>query len=539
MIAFDRTILFLVSKIESVKYAEDYLKRREWQLKVTTNLKEALVFLLQQKPSYFFISVDLPNPKGMLLANLLKKNSNVVIMGEKQSSQTASLVQNHPVEYKMIPPITGPAVERIINKITRDLKKAEEELQENFKRGTLTQDQEYIIKIRSGQITGPEATLNNSQILSQLIDSMKEVDTPGPDPDLSSSFTPHQSFSLSEELANNLFSLALRKHYAKKNSDIDSAQLEEMSLEDLAAVLKNLKKEDLEDSVNSKDLSPEDFENLKDSLRRNFSSLRQNALRKRKLFGPAKIEYSPSSGAAMSASAARVDFTKNNMDTILSKGSAEAMETTIVRGPKAVSSPLRHPSKLSCIFVDSDLFFGYLLLAFAENRNMDEPLVTEIKKKIFAFLRQNGQTVSSEESCNISVQEVDFQEWALAHSDFLKKAYHDGQEVAIAFFPAQRKSKLELNDILNKYSLSIDELRGDLIVEFDLFIHLPANDRLLLYTPKGNAFYLNQKERLQEKGITSLYISKEASSDLTKYRTQNYLNDKIHEFKMAAKVAAQ
>jgi hypothetical protein len=59
---------------------------------------------------------------------------------------------------------------------------------------------------------------------------------------------------------------------------------------------------------------------------------------------------------------------------------------------------------------------------------------------------------------------------------------------------------------------------------------LPANNRYVLYTPKGGTFMANQKDRLKEKGITHMHMKKEEISSAKTYTAQNYLNNKVDAF---------
>ena len=36
---------------------------------------------------------------------------------------------------------------------------------------------------------------------------------------------------------------------------------------------------------------------------------------------------------------------------------------------------------------------------------------------------------------SLNIKKVDFEDWALEYADFLRKSVHDGEEIAMAFFP--------------------------------------------------------------------------------------------------------
>jgi hypothetical protein len=60
---------------------------------------------------------------------------------------------------------------------------------------------------------------------------------------------------------------------------------------------------------------------------------------------------------------------------------------------------------------------------------------------------------------------------------------------------------------------------------------MEENQKYVRYTAQGGTFYQSQKDRLKEKGVNNLHIRKDSIHDLKRYKAQNYLNDKIAEYK--------
>ena len=140
----------------------------------------------------------------------------------------------------------------------------------------------------------------------------------------------------------------------------------------------------------------------------------------------------------------------------------------------------------------------------------------------------------------MQIKEVEFEGWALTQADFLRKSVHDGNEIAMAFFPHKDVSKtLDESASEKMLKMSLDELKEDVALEFDLYIYMPENNKYLLYTPQGKPIQGKQKDRLIEKGVTHMHLRKESVQDVKKYRAQNYLNDKIEAYKMAQTLKQQ
>jgi hypothetical protein len=133
---------------------------------------------------------------------------------------------------------------------------------------------------------------------------------------------------------------------------------------------------------------------------------------------------------------------------------------------------------------------------------------------------------------NLKIKKVEFEDWAVEYADFLKKSVHNGEEIAMAFFPVTNvRAEVGESAAATMASVKLTELEGDKTVEFNMYVYLPSNKKYILYTPKGGKFYGNQKDRLVEKGVQEVHMLKSEVNDLSKYKAQNYLNNLIDGYK--------
>lgn len=265
---------------------------------------------------------------------------------------------------------------------------------------------------------------------------------------------------------------------------------------------------------------------------RNFESLKQAEIERRQSHNQGAVYSHSENSKDLIAQGAREKRNKNM--TLIETGTNVAVDSTFVKQRKTslLNRTVNKTTKVSCILVESQKFKGYLLVSFSAERDVDLVLLDQMKQKLIQFLNTNGEGAKDTELMDLKMSEVAFEDWAIDQAEFLKNSNHRGQDVSVAFFPANQEfEELKERTQLKKFELSLDELRGDLVVEFDLHMYLETNKKLLLYTEQGRTFYKNQKDRLTEKGMSKLYISPESKNDLKKYRVQNYLNDKIEEFK--------
>lgn len=124
-----KSLLIIKANQQSLTSAESFLRNREWKVFATTSLKDALTFLVQHKPSFVMVSADHPNKKIRTLPKVLIQAFPVCVIAYTEQSSTSSyrLLLDAPTEYKVNPPVTGPAIERTVNKYIRDQQRKAEE----------------------------------------------------------------------------------------------------------------------------------------------------------------------------------------------------------------------------------------------------------------------------------------------------------------------------------------------------------------------------------------------------------------------------
>lgn len=222
-------------------------------------------------------------------------------------------------------------------------------------------------------------------------------------------------------------------------------------------------------------------------------------------------------------------------DSIIVKGTQAALDESVhVTGDVDTVNEIDKTSNLACIEINSPRFSGYLVAALGKNRQIDQAFLDMVRERLFNFLRTHGEVVSEADSTSISLnlQEVEFEAWAFEQAEFLRKSIHEGDEIAMAFFPSS-DTKVRIEDSVSEkmVKMTLDDLKDDTTVEFDLYIYMPENNKYLLYTPQGRPIYKDQKSRLTQKGVTHMHLRKESVSQVKKYKVQNFLNDKIEMFK--------
>lgn len=219
-------------------------------------------------------------------------------------------------------------------------------------------------------------------------------------------------------------------------------------------------------------------------------------------------------------------------DSLLSRGAGLAIEECVNKADGVVRSRLNgSTTNTACIVIESPKFSGYLIAAMAGDRPFDDGFVGMIRQRLIRFLREKGERVSEGESFPMKIREVRFESWALDYAEFLKKTVHEGQELALAFFPVSEVTPLVKDSALKDMcTIRVEDLRADTEVDFNVHLFLPANQKFLMYTPKGCVFYGHQRERLLKSGVKELHIHQDDVKAFRRYRARCQVEVLIHEF---------
>jgi hypothetical protein len=611
-IQISKTLLILKSTHNSTLSAENFLRNREWIVYSTTNLKEFLTHIIQKKPSFVMISVDHPNKKVLMMPKVLIQSFPVCVFtfAENSSSVSFRKLQDSQCLYRINPPATGPAIERMVNKYLKDQEKKLRDLEEeknnpNYEaksadgsnNTTMSFSQDPAADNSATSVAGsgwgqaasifsqlldddgvkPNSSLSESGSLQsngagvivakgdKLATGQSHIETDQTS-DHGSATSQGQNGKLSSGKEGSLIAPVLESEGdGKPKSNIKTlnpdysgvdevgdfksskasgqiADLNTKSNGEQSAGTLNGKTRKSGDSVSHND-NEDDIEQIgklrklakeakniqtglnKTTQKENSTAGAADDVRGRDLRSPKRYEKDQKIITIMG---------KNSgpRESIILKGTKQALDETAEFRDGNVKQELEGSSQVACIVVESEKFNGYLIAALGKDRKMDGYFIQAIQSKLFKFLKDNGEVVSEKDNMNLKIKKVGFEDWAIEYADFLKKSVHNGDEIAMAFFPVPNvRPEVGASAASTMASVKMSEIDGDKVVEFNMYIYLPNNKKYILYTPKGGTFYGNQKGRLQEKGVKEMHMLKSEIHDFSKYKAQNYLNGLIDGYK--------
>ena len=563
--------LIIKANPQSLLAAEGFLRNRDWKIKSTANLKEALIYLVQEQPAFVMISVDHPNKKVQKLPKVLAAAFPVCVIAFAEESSTSSYkaLSTTPTEYQIYPPITGPAIERMVNKYYKDLltKPVTAAAQ---RAGGETDDANSMISVKGSNGFN---TANAQNLLAQMLagdgadinladsgnaaSNANSLSNANSESVIARSEPAESAFQrmnadTEKNLAGNIKSaayvptaqkpaatqgnsaaylppdLAKEGQSAKKSesaSMVGSNSSQGVSKGHLQKGAGFGKVDHAKEGTGSKGNTASE-ENSDSALSNHFSRSNKNQ-------GPSWEPAPGHHGNNKQRPGAETDqdAPAAQEDSLMVRGTTAALEKSCIQLSKSHNQPIEVVSNMACLMIESTRFSGYLITAMGKNKVIDEAFLKKIQLRLSNFLKEHGEKLSHGESMQLNLKQVPFMPWALEQAEFLRRSSHMGDEVAMAFFPrAEIRANFGESADEEMAAVQLHEFTSDTTVNFNVYISLPKNGKYVLYTPRGGVFYGKQKERLSGQGVSHLHILKVEMKDLDKYRAENYLNDSISEF---------
>ncbi len=192
---------------------------------------------------------------------------------------------------------------------------------------------------------------------------------------------------------------------------------------------------------------------------------------------------------------------------------------------------LDQTSKILCLQLENEKYKGYAVVASAREIRLDD----KFKRLLFEELSKNfthlGIEFKEDELLSIEMKTVPFTDWVRDQAEFLFQSSYEGDEIGISYFPVKKFDPDSTQDPdKNLIQLPIEELKGDRYLPFDVYLYLPLNKHILMYTQRDRMLFQQQLDRLTERGIKYMYVNQDSTLAVKKYQTQNFIDTKIDNY---------
>lgn len=542
-----KSMLIVKSSSGAMKGVEQFLKNRDWFLSSTDQMKEAVLFLAQNKPSFVLISIDHPNPKIKKLPRVIAQAFPccVMVYAEKATTASFKLLLDSGVEYKINPPITGPAIERAVNKYIRDQEQAARQQNDQKNLDPNKGGFEFSVEVKTdGQkATGPLAIKGESdsqdgsggqqslaqRLLAQLGQDEDHVGSDGAAissghgsakngigymPEGSSQSSqgpgylggqPGHGHGSAQSARNQSSGSVINLGQPKSKSEPD-----DMTPEQKAALEIGTPRgaDSTAKKPGSLDIDPKTGRPRADLVIGEGKASGQSVDQERptpeqmgdlvvpnqdKKKNPQEQSGNNQSDVMIGNSRGSQGQKKNQdtlvmgrtgvfePDSVFVKGVNQALDDTAVKGTGVVEESLEDNSHLACIIVESVRFSGYLVAALGKDKRIDNQFVDLVRSKLAKFLKDSGEPIEDESNMQLKVKRVDFEGWALEYAQFLRKSVHKGDEVAMAFFP--------FADVKTKVGESAQANMVSIKTD-DVQTEVPLEFNMYIYLPSNKKYVL-------------------------------------------------
>ncbi len=502
MTVAEKKLIFIVkSQQASTNGFETFLKNREWAVESTSDLKKALVGILTRPIYCILVTVDHKNSKCLRLPDIIRQTVKipVILFGESFALPGTKGLRSSTHPYILFPPVSGPAIERMLLKIEKDLVKASEVVGPKKSildgHGAPSDKDEAVYNSRSGG--------RNDFNVADIVQIFEGAD-----------------------------SATMKSAEAGINQAISGSSSDTVGI----GGLNEAEEANQTAKIGNGSLMDQDqFGNQATSAAGN------NALGSRSQEGPGNgASSSQTSGPNSSlifnsdANSSANRLLNEAQKSILIRGAEHALSAaaTVKESKKSqTTSKASVCSRINCFEIQTEKFSGFVVVAFGVEADDGVHFNEALRENLANYLRDAGMAISIDDLVALKLNKVSFEDWSLEEAAFLRKSVSNKDEIAIAFFPSSQKlAPLEIVSSTEMFKFELNEIRSDCRMEFDFYLHLPANKKYVRYVTKDGLIEEKQLARLQVGGVEHVYVPKQSQNDITRYRIQNFLNDKIKSY---------
>ena len=173
--------------------------------------------------------------------------------------------------------------------------------------------------------------------------------------------------------------------------------------------------------------------------------------------------------------------------------------------------------------VNSPRYKGILYIAGANDQDK-EGFLNEFVRHLLGELVDAGENSVITILPRFKINPLPFKSFFHSHGDFVIEAPHDKECFAFAFFSVTHIPKFEEAADAEVLGVALEkEIVGGQELLFDLFIHLPRNNKFILYMNKGNVLTERSVAKFLSFGVKTVHIHKYEREFFLSYWARNII----------------
>ncbi len=560
--ALELNVLIIAHKQSQLASAAAFLIRRGVHCAVKSNIKDGIQYITAHKATLVFLSWNLPNSNIIKTHQLLIQNFKVecVVFAEKSDGKTAAELAGSRIPEVMQAPVSGPGlymrIQKLIrakdeqgkvDKLTGPKANNSQDSNQNDKivlRSSTDEnsDDDAFVNLGSNQNHNKSGTINfqsqnakyseedyesgsddpNANDISAYMDQLTDelplnnsTKQPGKKPLGPTTYTQKgiktNSMKSRQEGRNGESHSTTEKGFPR--GEMHESEIEETQSEEKKA--RSHKKEmDYGSVMNvAKKQAPP-----KSSWKNQYTETKptESAVpeyEKTKAKEALIVDFKPRSGS-------------KNSESLLAQKTFEAIERS-VRPAYEDYAPVEVISKAKIFNIHTPKFKGYLIFVVPMFNELERNVVGSIRANLEKLLKEQNEPLLYFEELNVDLEQTNFLGWAQENAEFYVQTVDHKTEIICAYYP-YNPAMPKVADMSNKMAtINIKDLKQDTKTSFNLYIHLPKNNKFVCYMKPGDIVTEKHKIKFEKHKMDNLHIKKEEVTLFKEYFVTNKLQEII------------
>jgi hypothetical protein len=559
-----KTMFIVKAKPESLQTAENWLKGKGWVIEATDQIKDALPKILAMKPQFIVLCMDHSNQKIRMLPKLFEQAFQTKVIAYLEGTSPSSLATISGMEYVLYPPITGTAIDRMSSKVERDRRRKQQMEEQRAANGmgkaSLGTTDSGVIAIKGSAHKKEDAVIAEQAkkaLMSMAGGDMTSITSSGSASAAGDDkFKTGSGIAASAEAGSSMSATSGGLGSAAGALSDASGNLNNFFDDQGSANTPNIKanasKEPEKDpkaktatSLNAVNMSSQSSvasttpgTGVSDAdVEAAVRAMMEDAKKKE---AEAKAGKDVSSRAKESGGVsgffkkARTLFSRTNEkagyteSTGIVAGTQKAIDELAEEIPDTLIHPLKETTHAICFFVMSKNHQGFVVCSIAHNTEPLIQFVDMFKNRLTEFMAGFDKNFLTSSALEVTLKEVNFDDWATEQAAFSKKFVHRDRECGIAFFELS-PPKPDVAPSTNKefVQMRLMDVIQDRKLGFNMFLHLPINKKFILYTRRGDKFAGAQKNRLMSRGVSDVHLYESEIDQMHRTHLEAYLDEMI------------
>ncbi len=445
----NKVLLFITDLPDQLKSVITFLKKRNYEVYTVAELKDSVTKIFEIQPQFVFLAWDHNDRKVITFANLLAQTTSVPIIPFINKNTKDSILRFGlcPLNPKLYPPLSGPAVERLILKTGIDDRK--------------------LVRDRVRHAATAEEVRKAKQL---LVDSLNQ------DLNEPAEIFPDQTNLLNDE--NNVQITTA----PTVSAEVASAQINSHN-----ALLNQSKNELQQNQISGFK------QNLDDFLIMPLENILANQDVSRAFTGSALTPKSSLIIQKGAPSSFKNSTHLNHQDTGESKA---------VLGDGELTAP---PVFIYCLSLVSEKWCGYFMVSTTTLLDY-----SQIDLAFSDWIKMQMDVGDLTESQYFELHNIEPEEWSQIkkNADYAESMQIQEHSFELCFLRISPEDmKVNLSEDGNYVRIPTEHIPTETPLDFGLWLHLPENRKYLLYTPQYSQFEEKQKQRLLTNKVDTLYTS--------------------------------